>query len=171
MKFNYFSAPCWNNNHCQAAIMYRRSVLTSLPLRSTPKRRVKGPIAIHQSQRPPEAADIDFSSLNLKYPLKIQPSTLPFSGWSIPPATAPQGYPFFVSRTLNSKALPVYTDFLSQGKTKVVTIVRKCGGDVLELKNDMEKVVGKPVYIKPGKLVVDGNYSRRLKMWLTGLGF
>lgn len=39
------------------------------------------------------------------------------------------------------------------------------------LKSEMEKVVGKEVSIKPGKLVVDGNYHMRLKKWLIGLGF
>jgi hypothetical protein len=36
----------------------------------------------------------------------------------------------------------------------------------------MEKVCGgQPVTVRPGKLVVDGNYHIRLKKWLAGLGF
>jgi hypothetical protein len=35
----------------------------------------------------------------------------------------------------------------------------------------MEKVVKKEVTIRPGKLVVVGNFHLLLKRWLTGLGF
>jgi len=80
------------------------------------------------------------------------------------------GIPFAVSRTENA-SLPVYTDFKG-GKTKVVTIVRRIRGDVFELQSEMSKVCdGAYVTIRPGKLVVDGNYHARLKIWLSGLGF
>ena len=57
------------------------------------------------------------------------------------------------------------------GNTKVITMLRKCSGDIELLKSEMEKVTGKTVTIKPGKLIVEGNYTGRLKMWLIGLGF
>lgn len=41
----------------------------------------------------------------------------------------------------------------------------------MALKAEMEKVCdGKEVTVRPGKLVVDGNYVLRVKKWLTGLG-
>ena len=70
-----------------------------------------------------------------------------------------------------SNGLPVYTDFKGQGLTKVITVLKKCGGDINALKADMEKVTGAEVEVRPGKLVVKGNYVRRIKMWLSGLGF
>ncbi len=70
-----------------------------------------------------------------------------------------------------SSGLPVYTDYKSQGQTKVITILKKCGGDIEALKEEMEKVTGSQVEIRPGKLIVKGNYVRRMKMWLSGLGF
>jgi len=135
------------------------------------------PVAIHASQRPAEIADIDFSGLGLKYPAKYTPaSIIPRTKWTPPPTPAADGslptdgLPFVVDRTTVSRSLPVYTDFKAGG-TKVVTILRKCRGDVKILKDEMEKVVGKEVIVRPGKLVVDGNFSSRLKSWLVGLGF
>lgn len=80
------------------------------------------------------------------------------------------GLPFEVERTFVGSSLPVYTEY-KHGRTKVQTILRKCRGDILLLKNEMEKVCGKPIIVRPGKLVVDGNYNMRLKKWLAGLGF
>ncbi len=150
--------------------MFRRP-LTLLPIRGRPSRKEKGPAVLHMSQRPPEPADIDFSSLGLRFPLTHKPAFVTPTGWTEPPAQAPD-LPFFVQRSSSgSHGLPVYTDFKSQGRTKVITILKKCGGDIDALKSDLEKVCGREVQIKPGKLVVDGNYVRRVKMWLSGLGF
>jgi hypothetical protein len=64
-----------------------------------------------------------------------------------------------------------YTDYKA-GRTKRVTILRKCRGDVALLKEEMEKIVdGNTVRVHPGRLEVDGNYEKRLKKWLLGLGF
>jgi len=135
------------------------------------------PIAIHASQRPAEPDDVDFASLGLKFPLKYTPSlVIPRSKWSAPPEPSADGtrhtdgLPFVVDRTSIGGSLPVYTDYKAGG-TQVVTILRKCRGDVKVLKDEMEKVVGKEVIVKPGKLVVVGNYHSRLKKWLAGLGF
>lgn len=135
------------------------------------------PIAIHASQRPAEAADVDFSSLGLTYPVKYTPTpTNSRTQWTHPPAPGADGslptdgLPFAVDRTAVGGSLPVYTDYKAGG-TKVITILRKCRGDVKILKDEMEKVVGKEVFVRPGKLVVDGNFNMRLKKWLAGLGF
>ncbi len=149
--------------------MYRRSLVV---LGSKPPRRVPNTPFLHASERPAEMVNIDFSTLGLKYPvppnLKFQ---LPHLGWSPKPSTPPANLPFEVERTETGKALPVYTDFKG-GRTKVVTIIRKIRGDVGEFKQEIEKVVGDAkVTVRPGKLVVDGNFHKRIKLYLTGLGF
>ena len=122
--------------------------------------------------RPPESADIDFNSLGLTYPLTCKPKIVTPTGWTEPPAQPPSNLPFFVQRSSSgSSGLPVYTDFKSQGQTKVITILKKCGGDIEALKKEMEKVTGTEVELRPGKLIVKGNYVRRMKLWLSGLGF
>jgi hypothetical protein len=126
-------------------------------------------IVIHQSQRPPFSADIDYNTLGLNIPIKHNlEHVIPRTAWSPAPKTSPD-LPFIVERTTSS-SLPVYTDY-KHGRTKVITILRKCSGDIETLKSEMEKVVGAKVDVKPGKLVVDGNYVLRVKTWLTGLGF
>jgi hypothetical protein len=89
--------------------------------------------------------------------------------WTEPPESKPD-LPFAVERSLRGKALPVYSDYKA-GRTKVITMLTHCSGDIALLKSEMEKVVGQEVIVRPGKLVVDGNYVRRLKLWLAGLGF
>ena len=65
----------------------------------------------------------------------------------------------------------MYTDY-KNGRTKIITILRKCGGDVGLLKEEMAKVCdGRDIIVRAGSLHVDGNYHRRLKTWLAGLGF
>ena len=67
--------------------------------------------------------------------------------------------------------MPVYLDYLGAG-TKVVTILRKISGDIEILKEELDKVVeDAEVTVRPGKLVVRGNYNKRIKKWLLGLGF
>ena len=126
---------------------------------------------LHASKREAAEGDIDFSQLGLKYPVMHTPEyIIKRTSWSPPPVTPPQNLPFAVDRTQIGSSLPVYTDYKA-GRTKVVTILRRCRGDIAQLRDEMEKVVGKPVTVRPGKLVVDGNYHARLKLWLAGLGF
>lgn len=67
-------------------------------------------------------------------------------------------------------SLPVYTDY-KNGRTKVITILRKCGGDVQLLRDEMQKVCdNRTVRICTGRLEVDGNFALRVKHWLIGLG-
>ena len=96
--------------------------------------------------------------------------TVESRGWAPPPEVTPI-LPFRIERAGVSGGLPVYTDFKA-GRTKRVTILRKCRGDILLLRDEMEKVTdGVEVRIRPGRLEVDGNYEKRLKKWLIGLGF
>ena len=46
----------------------------------------------------------------------------------------------------------------------MVTILRKCRGNIDVLKEEMEKVCGVPVLVRNGKLVVAGNFHARIKM-------
>jgi large subunit ribosomal protein L49 len=149
-------------------LMYRRSLVVLMG--APPVRKRPTVPTVHASQRPPAEATIDFSVLGLEFPLQFTPQfVVARKAWSPKPETTPD-LPFQVERTHVGDSLPVYTDFKG-GRTKIVTILRKIKGDIPKLKIEMEKVVGKEVQIKPGKLVVDGNYHRRLKVWLTGLGF
>jgi large subunit ribosomal protein L49 len=151
--------------------MFRRSLIdTVVTVRGRPFKKRGMPIAIHAAERPAESSAIDFSTLGLAYPVTIKPVLIPETHWTEPPTSEPTELPFFVERTGVSKSLPIYTDYKA-GRTKVVTILRKCRGDIIALKSDMEKVCGKEVVIHPGKLVVDGNFHVRLKKWLAGLGF
>eukprot|EP01039_Chlorochromonas_danica_P006010 gene6009-6620_t len=148
--------------------MFRRSIVALMG--APPAKRIPNPPFLHASQRPPAPADIDFNALNLEFPLTRDTKfVIARTAWSPKPEVEPN-LPFAVERSHVGGALPVYTKFKG-GRTKVVTRLRKVKGDVEKLKAEMEKVVGKEVYIKPGRLEVDGNYNRRLKTWLTGLGF
>ena len=146
-------------------------MISLLPIRGRPWKMRNSPIAIHASQRPPEPSDIDFSSIGLKYVPKHTPEVIvKKTYWTKPPASLPTDLPFAVERTLVGSSLPVYTDYKGGG-TKVITILRRCRGDINILKEEMEKVCGEQVIIRPGKLIVDGNFHMRLKKWLAGLGF
>ena len=138
---------------------------------SKPAPRVSNPPFLHASQKGPAEAIINFETINLKFPLvtKDPKFTIPKIGWA-PKANPSANLPFAVDRTETGNALPVYTDYKG-GKTKVITIVRKLKGDVHAFKEDLEKVVGKEVTIRPGKVVIDGNYHMRVKLWLLALGF
>ena len=149
--------------------MFRRVMVASFG--TAPRRKKNTPIAWHAAQRPAAPSDVDYAALGVKYVPTLTPEVkIARFHWTTPPASAPVDLPFYVERTSVS-ALPVYTDYKA-GRTKVVTILRRCRGDILALKTDMEKVCGgQPVTVRPGKLVVDGNYHIRLKKWLAGLGF
>jgi large subunit ribosomal protein L49 len=137
---------------------------------SRPLKKRNNPIAIHASQRPEDPLPASFKELGLKYEPTVVPEIVVSSTtWAPPPKSIPD-LPFVVERTVVGSSIPVYTDYKAGG-TKVVTILRRCKGDITILKSEMEKVVGKKVDIKPGKLVVDGNFSKRLKVWLLSLGF
>jgi len=61
---------------------------------------------IHASQRPPAPADIDFSTLDLKYKLTYPTDfQIPRTGWSPPPPRAPD-LPFAVRGALGTKLSP-----------------------------------------------------------------
>ena len=162
----------------QVSEMWSQSLRNSL--HRTPQRlRTANLVAIrgtlHGSQKPAADAVVDFGELGLRYvPTKNPTLVVNKSFWTPPPSAEEkpvhEDIPFAVDRTSPGRGLPVYTDYKGGG-TKVVTIVRKCRGDMKVMKEEMEKVCGRPVSIGLGKLTVDGNFHGRLKLWLTGLGF
>eukprot|EP01038_Epipyxis_sp_PR26KG_P016393 gene16393-22346_t len=152
--------------------IFSRSYHISSIANGRPFRKPAGPAVIHGSQKPAESAHIDFQALGLKYPLKFDLTRKDFltkTFWTPPPKEHPN-LPFFVERTDVGGFLPVYTDYKGGG-TKVVTMIRKCKGDIQELKSEVEKVVGRTAELRPGKIIVNGNFHGRLKVWLTLLGF
>ncbi len=67
--------------------------------------------------------------------------------------------------------LPVYSDF-KNGRTRALTVVRKVGGDVYVLREELRRLSGgAAVTVRPGRLEVEGNKSKEIKAWLAGLGF
>ena len=73
-------------------------------------------------------------------------------------------------RTANGN-LPVYTD-IRNGRTKLVTIVRKYRGDVEALADELQTVCGgSKVTPYHGRLEVHGRHTAAITSWLKGLGF
>ncbi|ETV70401.1 hypothetical protein H257_14079 [Aphanomyces astaci] len=109
-------------------------------------------------------------------PLKFQPTYVPekvsFNGWSPAREEGPlEGIPFTVKRTATGLQLPVYRDYRN-GRTRIITIVRRYHGDEAELQNELSIVCqGKTVVSRPGRLEVVGDYSAEIKQYFTGLGF
>ena len=119
--------------------------------------------------RPAHDPNVDFSQLGLTYPLTHPTESITKNGWAEPPKERPN-LPFYVERTYVGSSIPVYSEYKG-ARTKVITILRKCGGDIAALKEEMEKVCESEVLVRPGKLMVEGNFVMRLKKWLIGLGF
>ena len=154
--------------------MFRRVSLNLVQAaRATPQRNRNGREVVHQSAQSAYNGDIDFAELKLKYKFAktINAEELnKRSGWTEAPSSMPD-LPFHIGRSDISKSLPVYTEYKG-GRTKVNTVLRKVSGDVKELMLEMQRVCdGKEVEIRPGKLIVNGNYHWRVKLWLAQLGF
>lgn len=155
-----------------AMLKHCRTYTNSAAALGRPFKYRDGKIVIHAAQRPAEKADIDFSSIGLEFEMThpINLAVVKHCWAPQPQPEIPPNLPFHVDRTIFGKSLPVYTDFKA-GNTKVITIIRNIKGDMNKMKAEVEKVVGKDAALRPGKIVVDGNFHRRLKLWLTGLGF
>ncbi|CAG8677947.1 3026_t:CDS:2 [Acaulospora morrowiae] len=87
-------------------------------------------------------------------------------------------YPYFVHRTKN-KSLPVYSDFRN-GKSRILTVIRRIEGDIQALRNDIRKEVFP--YDTPinsmisinhtsNQVVIKGNYVFKVKKWFINKGF
>ena len=93
------------------------------------------------------------------------------SGFVAPTGQVPTGLPFSVSRT-PTLGIPVYSDYRN-GRSRVVTIVRKISGDAGALRTELGKVLGGSarVDVQVGRVELDGNRVKEIKAWLAGLGF
>ena len=70
-----------------------------------------------------------------------------------------------------SLQLPVYTDY-KNGRTRIVTQLRKYGGDVDALREEVSRILGgREAVVCNGRIEVQGNVTQQLKTWLMGLGF
>lgn len=93
------------------------------------------------------------------------------SGWAPPTGRTPADLPFRVTRTEVGKQLPVYTDYRN-GRTRVLTLVRRVEGDQDALAGELHKVCeGAPVETRLGRIEVKGYHRQRVKEYLAGLGF
>ncbi|KAI9917118.1 hypothetical protein PsorP6_012700 [Peronosclerospora sorghi] len=107
----------------------------------------------------------------LKYTPTYVPEKVSFNGWSSAPETPLPGLPFHVKRTAVGLQLPVYRDYRN-GRTRVLTILRRYKGNEQELRDELSKVCGgKQVSVRPGRLEVVGDYVKEIRTWLVGLGF
>lgn len=106
-------------------------------------------------------------------PLRWTPAevTATPSGWIAPTGQVPVDLPFGVARTSVGQQLPVYRDYRN-GRTRIITQVRKMSGDKQVAADEMSKVCGgATVETKQGRLEVVGDYAVPVKLWLAGLGF
>lgn len=152
--------------------MFRRSLPALMG--APPKKRAKNPPVLHLSQRPAAPAQIDFTKLGLTYPVTNSSPGFSISGinWAPKPEKTRSDLPFAVDRSGPASNFAVYSQLKGGGRTKVVTVVKKIKGDALEFQKELQKVVdGSEIEIRPGKLVVRGNYVKRVKLWLLAMGF
>lgn len=81
-----------------------------------------------------------------------------------------ENLPFQIKRT-HTNNLPVYSNY-KHGHLVKKTIVRLCYGDLHELKTELEKITSNSnVYIKTGKVVIDGLHKKKVNDYLLRLGF
>ena len=79
---------------------------------------------------------------------------------------------FTVMRTAVGKQLPVYSAF-KNGRTRQLTIVRRCHGDLDELAGALKQLCGTPdVNVHAGRIEVKGLHMGRINSFLENqLGF
>ncbi|TMW69467.1 hypothetical protein Poli38472_001623 [Pythium oligandrum] len=151
----------------------RRAVTSALSLERVHsnrqiRRRTRHPAALRAQQRNPKP---EVEVPPLKYEPTYVPEKVSFNGWSPAPEQPLPNLPFFVKRTAVGLQLPVYRDYRN-GRTRVLTILRRFNGDEGELQAEMSKICGgKDVVLRPGRLEVTGDHASEVKKWLVGLGF
>lgn len=153
--------------------MFRRAVVASVDAGRVHsnrqiRRKTRHPAALRAlARKPQEPLEVP----PLKYEPTYVPTKVSFNGWSPAPETPLPGLPFHVKRTAVGLQLPVYRDYRN-GRTRVLTIVRRFKGDEAELQAEMSKVCGgKEVALRPGRLEVQGDHAGDIRKWLIGLGF
>ena len=132
------------------------------------RRKTRHPANLRALQRQPKD---EVAVPPLKYEPTYVPETVGFNGWSPAPESPLPDLPFHVKRTALGLQLPVYRDYRN-GRTRVLTILRRYKGDAQELRDEMSKVCeGKRVTARPGRLEVVGDHAVDIRKWLVGLGF
>ncbi|CAM9343783.1 unnamed protein product, partial [Laminaria digitata] len=117
-----------------------------------------------------ESGPVDLESLQLAYPPHHTPEFVLKNGWCPPPETLPD-LPFQVARTGKGGFIPVYRD-IKNGRTRIITIVKKASGDLDAFASDLSKVCqGGKVEARAGELRIEGDHATNVKRWLSGLGF
>eukprot|EP00761_Pharyngomonas_kirbyi_P000544 gb/GECH01000544.1/.p1 GENE.gb/GECH01000544.1/~~gb/GECH01000544.1/.p1 ORF type:complete len:170 (+),score=45.68 gb/GECH01000544.1/:1-510(+) len=118
----------------------------------------------------PHALDY-LNQVDLKYPIRRSAEELQSdnpTGFQKPLGIL-DPLPFHVKRT-GFAQIPVYIDYRN-GRTRVLTIVRKIEGDMRALREELEKITQTHVEQKQGRLQVKGNHSPMIKTYLRALGF
>ena len=70
-----------------------------------------------------------------------------------------------------SKQLPVYREYKQRGYRRL-TRVRGFEGDAKALAEELEIVCGPTeINIRPGRIEIKGDHTRKIKMWFERLGF
>ena len=151
--------------------MFRRSLVAFFG--TPPVRRVPNPPFIHAVAKPGAPAKVNYSELNLSFPVQNPNAefTIATKAWAPKPEKLPTNLPFLVHRVEGSGGFPVYSRVVG-GRTKKVTVIRRIAGDAYALQKELQKLVGPEtkVEVRPGTIVVDGNFGRRIKLYLLAMG-
>eukprot|EP00744_Colponema_vietnamica_P004700 GILI01006973.1.p1 GENE.GILI01006973.1~~GILI01006973.1.p1 ORF type:complete len:164 (+),score=17.67 GILI01006973.1:55-546(+) len=124
------------------------------------------PVSIPVRKLPDPSVPEWLSQLNLSYPVR------PFvNADNVPALGGTESLPFRITRT-NNNNFPLYTDFRN-GRTRVLTRIRRLTGDVGAFKQELVKVLppDTEIYMGTGYIDVKGNHVQRLRQWLAALGF
>eukprot|EP00903_Cladosiphon_okamuranus_P019115 g17587.t1 len=143
-----------------------RSVLKRLNARKSREAQA----AKDEGRRVLNSGPVDLESLGLAYPPRTTPEFVLKNGWCPPPESKPD-LPFQVARTGKGGFIPVYRD-VKNGRTRIITIVKKASGDMEAFTSDLSKVCqGGKVEARAGELRIEGDHATNVKRWLSGLGF
>mmetsp|Transcript_10240 Transcript_10240/g.15429 ORF Transcript_10240/g.15429 Transcript_10240/m.15429 type:complete len:155 (-) Transcript_10240:14-478(-) len=116
----------------------------------------------------------EYNSKGLEFQVSRVPQQLiGVSGWSAPTGAAKE-IPFAVERTNKGKNLPVYRDYRN-GRTRIITQVRKVLGCVDTLCQELSKILPKStkIQVRSGSQVIYiyGDYRKEIILYLKGLGY
>jgi large subunit ribosomal protein L49 len=140
----------------------RQSLKLLIPSKSAIRRSLG-----HPALRPAIKRDVAPVELPRYAVLPIAPSP---SGFASSTGVSPAGLPFSVLRT-HTQGIPVYSDY-KNGRTRVVTILRKIDGDAVSMREELQRVLGgAKIALRTGYIEIEGNRVQEVKTWLAGLGF
>lgn len=87
------------------------------------------------------------------------------------PLGGTENLPFQFART-KAHQLPVYSD-IKNGYSRRVTVLRKYSGNVVEIKEELHRLLGPQTKVEEhqGEIQINGHHVLKLKRWLRRLGF